>query len=104
MKVEKDKKDLVLKFIQSADELTKHFGCEGDFFLKPLTNLEWAIRDEEDFHFLSYWGEDGKKIEAVVVRKNGEPLIFREKSYTMVVAIDCVKIGFIFKSDKEMGM
>lgn len=97
------KEDIVLGYMESSKELIEHFGCDNDFFLKPLMGFEWAIRSEDDFHFLSYWGEGSKKTEAVIVRKNGEPMIFRKSDYVMVVAIDCVKIGFIFKLDSEIG-
>ena len=51
--------------------------------------------------FLCYWTDEGKKIDAVVVKKSGTPMIYKTKDYTMVVAIDCVKIGFIFRNGKN---
>ena len=53
------------------------------------------------FTFLCYWTDEGKKIDAVVVKKSGTPMIYKTKDYTMVVAIDCVKIGFIFRNGKN---
>lgn len=91
----------VTEFIQARKRLNGYFGCEGDFFVKPLPDYEWAVRLEEDFAFLSYWTEDGKKVDAVIVKKNGEPMIYKTKEYTMVVAIDCVRIGFIFRNGKN---
>lgn len=91
----------VTEFTQARKRLNGYFGCEGDFFVKPLPEYEWAVRLEEDFAFLSYWTEDGKKVDAVIVKKNGEPMIYKTKEYTMVVAIDCVKIGFIFRNGKN---
>ena len=91
----------VMDFVQARKRVDQYFGCEGDFFIKPLLALEWAIREDEDFAFLCYWTEEGKKVEAVVVKKGGAPMIYRTKEYTMVVAIDCVKIGFIFRNEKN---
>lgn len=93
--------DLVLEFEESRKRVAKYFGCDEDFFLKPLLQLKWAIKNEEDFHFLSYWSENGKKTDAVIVRKNGIPMVYHVEDYTMVVAIDCVKIGFIFANEKK---
>lgn len=96
-------KEPVQDFVQTSKRLADFFGCEGDFFLKPLLDLEWIIRQDDDFYFLCYWLENGKKVEAVVVKKNGEPLIYKTKDYSMVVAIDCVKIGFIFRNGKNVS-
>lgn len=91
----------ILGFERSKKRVMDYFGCEGDFFVKPLLELEWAVWQDEDFTFLCYWTEKGKKVDAVVVKKNGVPMIYRMNDYTMVVAIDCVKIGFIFRNVKN---
>lgn len=95
-------KEPVLEFEQARKQINAYFGCEGDFFVKPLLDFEWAVREEEDFAFLSYWTGEGKKVDAVVVKKGGEPMIYKTKEYTMVVAIDCVRIGFIFQNGKNL--
>lgn len=91
----------VMDFEQARKRLNSYFGCDGDFFVKPLLDLEWAVREDEDFAFLSYWTNEGKKVDAVIVKKSGEPMIYKTKDYTMVVAIDCVRIGFIFRNGKN---
>ncbi|WP_304508305.1 hypothetical protein [Anaerotignum sp.] len=94
-------KEPVQEFVQASKKVADLFGCERDFFLKPLLELEWTVRQVDDFYFLCYWLENNKKVEAVIVKKNGEPLIYKTKDYSMIVAIDCVKIGFIFRNGKE---
>lgn len=96
-------KEPVQDFIQSTKRVIDHFGCDGDFFLKPLLDLEWTLRQDSDFSFLCYWTSGGKKVEAVVVKKGGETMCYKTKEYTMVVAIDCVKIGFIFRNSKNVA-
>ncbi len=91
-------KTSVQEYILSRKNILNYFHCEGDFFIKPLMGLEWVIKEVDDFHFLSYWNEDDKKVDAVVVKKDGAPMIYKTKEYTMVVAIDCVKIGFVFQN------
>ena len=98
-----EEKEPVLEFEQSKKRVAAYFGCDGDFFLKPLLGLDWTVRQDEDFTFLSYWMDAGKRVDAVVVKRNGSPMIYRTKEYTMVVAIDCVKIGFIFCNEKDRG-
>lgn len=103
MKAKKDNNDKVMGFMGSCEQLKEYFGCSVgfDFFLKPLVDFEWAIRCDDEFNFLSYWGKDGNKVEAVVVKKDGEPLVYRQDEYSMVMAIDCVKTGFIFRNNME---
>ena len=62
-------KEPILQFERSKQDVMDYFGCEGDFFVKPQLELEWAVWQDEDFTFLCYWTEDGKKIDAVVVKK-----------------------------------
>lgn len=88
----------VQEYIHARKNILDYFQCEGDFFVQPLLDLEWVIKEVDEFYFLSYWNEKDKKMDAVVVKQNGEPMIYKTKEYTMVVAIDCVKIGFIFKN------
>lgn len=92
----------VVEFEQARKKINSYFGCDGDFFVKPLMDLEWAVKDDGDFAFLSYWTTEGKKVDAVIVKKGGDPMIYKTKEYTMVVAIDCVKIGFIFRNGKNV--
>ena len=92
----------VIEFEQARKRLVNYFGCDGDFLIKPLLDLEWAVREDEDFAFLSYWTVEGKKVDAVIVKKSGDPMIYKTKDYTMVVAIDCVKTGFIFRNGKNV--
>ena len=88
----------VRAFEESKQRVVDYFGCEGDFFLKLMPELEWALRTDDDFTFLSYWTKEGSRADAVVVRKSGTPMVYEREEYTMVVAIDCVKIGFIFQN------
>ena len=94
-------KDFLKLYKQSKNELMQHFQCDNEFFVKPLDNCKWAVKNDEDFSFLVYWSEDEKRHDAVIVKKNGEPMIIRKSKYTMVVAIDCVKIAFIFENSLE---
>lgn len=91
----------VMDFVQARKRINDYFGCEGDFFIQPLPECEWAVRTDEEFTFLCYWTSEGKKVDAVVVKKSGAPMIYKTKEYTMVVAIDCVRIGFIFRNAKN---
>lgn len=87
------------QFMSVQEELFKYFGCNENFFLKPMLSIEWKVVSEDDFHFLNYWVSEDKRMNAVIVKKDGEPMIFKTEKYTMVIGIDCVKIGFIFENN-----
>ena len=91
------------EFEQARKRINNYFGVDGDFFVKPLLDFEWAVKEDEDFAFLSYWTSEGKKVDAVIVKKGGDPMIYKTKEYTMVVAIDCVMFGFVFRNGKKVA-
>lgn len=97
-------KDTVQQFIQMQKEVLDFFQCQGEFFIKPLLNYYWTIHNTEDFYFLSYWMEKNKRITAVIVKRNSLPMIYKKKDYTMVVAIDCVKIAFVFRNNQRVDV
>ncbi|MCI8629868.1 MAG: hypothetical protein HFE57_10335 [Firmicutes bacterium] len=96
-------RDVVQEWIQTQNEVLQFFQCEGEFFIKPL-DYEWTIRHTEDFYFLSYWIRKNKRVDAVIVKKNGLPMVYRKREYTMVVAIDCVKIAFVFRNSQQIDV
>jgi|GEM_PF-530622 len=91
--------DYLKTYINAKKELMKFFGCADDFFIKAFDGCKWMIKNDEDFSFLIYWGKDEKRHDAVIVKKNGSPMLFKAGKYTMVIAIDCVKIAFIFENE-----
>ena len=37
----------VADFVQTRKRINDYFGCEGDFFIHPLLDFEWAVREDE---------------------------------------------------------
>jgi hypothetical protein len=93
------RKDFIENYTNAQKELFKYFNCDEQFFVKRMSEFTWAIKNDGDFYFLNYWNKDGKRNDAVVVKKNGHPMIFKTQKHTMVIGIDCVKIGFIFDNE-----
>lgn len=96
-----DSSEFVHNFISSQKNLMKYFGCDGEFYVKPLINYSWAIKSNDDFSILSYWDNNDKRIDAVVVKKGGKPMVYKRDDFTMIIGIDCVKLAFIFKTELE---
>ena len=89
----------IQNYIAAKENIMNFFNCKDDFFIKIMENHEWAVIDNDDFCMLSYWNTTGKRTDAVVIKKSGVPMVLKTEDYTMVVAIDCVKIAFVFKNE-----
>lgn len=98
-----ESRNYIKTYINAKNELMQYFDCDDDFFIKALDGCKWMIKNDDDFSFLMYWTEDKKRHDAVVVKKNGSPMVFKAGRYTMVIAIDCVKIAFIFENENFEG-
>ena len=88
-------------FVRAQRQLMNAFGCGGEYFIKPLVDSPWQITGEKDMPILSYERNETMH-NAVIVWQDGNPSVYRAKGYVMVVAIDCVKIAFIFNAGREM--
>lgn len=92
------KNDVVKKFVVLKDELKSYFNCENDYFYKVITDFDWHIKENEGIYILNYWKDSDPVNECVLVKKDGEPLIYVGKEYTLIIGIECIKLGFIVKN------
>ena len=91
--------DILERYAGARKQLMDYFGCGGDYFLKIMAGSEWNASPDDALPMLRYReGKGGAVVSAVIVKKDGAPLIYPAKRLTMVIAIDCVKIGFIFNN------
>lgn len=93
--------NIIDNFINAKNQLNNYFNCNEDFFIKPLINNQWTIKDNDGVFFLTYI-EENKTKDCVIVKKNNEPIIFKSNDYTMVIGIECVKLGFILKNSNKI--
>lgn len=90
--------DPVTCYIHARKKVLDHFHCHAEFHLRPLLEVNWEVQQKEDYYFLSYWLNDGERTNSVIVKKNGEPMIYPTDHYTLIIGIDCIKIGFLLKN------
>lgn len=88
--------DLINNFTNIQTDIRGVFGCDNDFFINPMLDSDWIIQENDETFFLSFIDEKENAKTCVISRQNGVPLIFEREEVTMVVAIECVKIAFIF--------
>lgn len=95
-------KNIVSNYIDSKTAILKRFECEQDFFVKPIEEYNWRIKEGDGIYFLNYWKSDGKVNECVIVKKDGIPYVMKEKDFTMIVCIECVKVAIIARNANEI--
>lgn len=95
-------KQTVTNYINHKKDLMDSFNCQNDYYIQPITEYKWDIKKEEDVYILSYWEDEGNKTDLVIVKKNGEPIIFNNDNYTMIIGINCIKIAYIVKNKNKI--
>ncbi len=91
--------DILTNFVSARKKLLDVFKCKDDFPIKVFLEHRWNITDQEGVIFVNYYIDNVERNSAVVVKKSGSPLIYKYASYTMVIAIDCIKFAYIFKNE-----
>lgn len=95
-------KYLIDNFISAKKDLNAEFNCKEDFFINPLIENKWTIKDNDGIFFLTYWDNKEKLKECVIVKKDNSPLIFKNEDYTMIIGIECIKLAFILKNSNML--
>ncbi len=92
----------IQEFIMAKNNVLEFFNCKENYFIKPLMPHTWSIKTEDGVAFLSYWSDGSEEVKVVVAKKDGKPLIFETRDYTMVIGIECIKIAFVFKNMNKL--
>ena len=95
--------NFVHDFIMAKHELFRHFKCTDEYFVQIKLGHNWEVIEEDGVYFLNYWENADRKTSAVAVTKGDVVQVFQAEDYTMVVAIDCVRIAFIFNNILNSG-
>lgn len=94
-------KNIVDEFINTKKQLNQYFNCSDDFFIKPLIENKWTIKDNNGTFFLFYFDSNKNQKESVIVKKNSQPIILKTDEHTMIIGIECVKLAFILKNENQ---
>ncbi len=88
----------IQSYLRAKNNILMKFGCKQDYPIKPMINVKWMISGDDGVFFLTYWDENNERKDFAIAKSDGSPMIFETKDYSMVVAIDCIKIAFVFKN------
>lgn len=85
-------------FKTANNDIFLKFGVENKYFLSVLDECNWEIINDTDISIVKYV-LNGESKTNLIVKKDDKPFVISKDGYTMVVAIDCIKIAFLFKDD-----
>ncbi|MDL2248864.1 hypothetical protein LJB89_04125 [Tyzzerella sp. OttesenSCG-928-J15] len=95
--------NIIHDFFNAKANLLRHFKCGDEYFVQSKLGFNWEITEEDGIFFLNYWENINNKSSCVIIKKNDQPQIFKTDDYTMIIAIDCIKIAFIFNNVLNSG-
>ena len=88
----------IQEFMAAKEGLLRSFGCNEDYHIESRLGQNWQITEDDGVFFLSSWENIASKTTSVVVKRNDAPLLYETADYTMIIAIDCIKMAFIFNN------
>jgi hypothetical protein len=94
----------VQQFMNAKKDLMKYFDCPEEYYIKMQLEDYWLVNEQDEWDVVSFAATHplkGNKTDVIIVRKNGKPMIFKQKEYTMIVGIQCVKVAIVFSNTKE---
>lgn len=95
----KENSDLVSQFIDVQKSIIEAFDLDRTYHIKNLTDKKWSLRDFEDGKILRYWLSDDKHEDCVVVKERGDSIIREYEGYSIIIALDCVRTAFLFRTE-----
>lgn len=94
--------DIINDFVDAKLKLNRFFEIQENYFFKTLINNKWTIKDNDGTFFLTYIEKEESYKDCVISKKDGNPIIIRKDDYTLVVAIECVKLAFVLNNKYEV--
>ena len=85
----------IKSYFAAEAALFDFFGCAERFPIKSMRSCKWRIFEDGGMYFLTCIENNNNKMDFVVVKKDGEPMIFEKKGYSMIIGIDCIKMAFV---------
>lgn len=95
-------KRVISNYINYRNAILRRFECDQNYYVKPIEEYNWKIKENQGIYFLNYWKGNGRVNQCVIVKKDNIPYVMKEKDYTMIVCIECVKVAIIALNEKEV--
>ena len=92
----------VKTFFDAEKNLFDFFGCSEKYPVRSMRNCKWRTLEERGTYFLTCLENNNMKMDFVIVKKDGAPMVFEKKGYTMIIGIDCIKMAFVLDNENRM--
>lgn len=88
---------IIENITSNQKKLFEEFDVPNNYYLKILTGTSWTVLSENDMNLVKYTlGED--TITNLILNTKDRPMIYNKNGYTMIIAIDCVKVALVFEN------
>lgn len=94
-------RNVLNKFYNSQCKIFESFNIKNEYLLKMDLYSKWTIEEIDGTFFLKYWNDTIEETN-VIVKFDNKPLISEKNGYTMVVAIDCIKISIVLNNANKI--
>lgn len=93
------------ELLKVKKEAYEEIGIPYDLYFRDMLQYEWATFEKDGLYFFRYYLDKNtdKYSEQVIVFNGSKPMIIEKDGFTIIVAIDCVKVAFILNSSKKIG-
>ena len=89
---------MINEYIEKCEELFKTFDCNENYYIKNVTQYEWRLVENKDHSLLTIWKDGDSAEDYIVIKKQNKILHYMKEEYSMIIAIDCIKVAFILKN------
>lgn len=94
-------KETIDLIVKNQNKLFEEFGVPNNYQLKIMKDAKFSVSVENEIHLVKY-DENSSTTTNLILTKKDEPLIFEKDGYTMIIAIDCVKVALVFSNDNRV--
>ena len=93
----------IKNYFAAENKLYQMFGCDEKYPLRVMPKYSWQLIKEDGMYFLTCQEDTSNKQTFVVVKKDGKPMVFGSEGYSMIIALDCVKMAFVLEDNMKIS-
>ncbi len=94
-------KDKIYEFCNLKNKIYEGLKIDTDLYPVIKTDVNWRIENMEEISILEITSNN-KTDKFVITKDKNTPIIKNVEDYTIVVAIDCIKVAFILNNKLEL--
>lgn len=88
---------IIENITSNQKKLFEEFDVPNNYYLKILPDVSWTVFSENDMNLVKYTLDDNT-VTNLILNTKDSPMIYDKNGYTMIIAIDCVKVALVFEN------